>query len=167
MNTKNTSLVVAGAVMLLALSACSKIPSAYRGNFKDNSSGAKLELNSGSGKMTFADGRVLDSDASELTYQDLITGKGGIFVRENPFNHAMVEGFWVNPNLATKQTAQGLTWFQSEVIYLLLNSELKDKVPGISFLHCTNGTVILDDLTKTFEAGCPASHDTFDMVRID
>lgn len=153
------------AAVVLSTVACGKIPEAYRGKFQDTEKGATMELEASAGKLTLANGRVLEAKADDLSFDALAEGKSGIYVSANPADGRMMDVYWVNTNMATKQEVEGFVWYQSEVIYTLMDSKAKDKVPSIGFFHCTDGMVMLDRGAKRLQVGCPASPVTYRMIR--
>jgi len=146
--------------------ACSKIPAAYRGTFEDRGQGAKLVIKATKAQLTFSDGRELKSKAEDLNFEAISSGKPGIFVRENSANPDLLEIFWLNPNVATRQVVEGFVWFDAEMIYTFLDTKITQSVPGLQLLHCTNGSVMVDTATQTFQMGCPEQSPALEMVRI-
>ncbi|HAR42785.1 MAG TPA: hypothetical protein DCS07_09195 [Bdellovibrionales bacterium] len=165
MKTKLMKLVLVVALAFGA-TACSKIPAAYRGTFEDRSLGAKLTLKSTAAQLAFADGRVIQAKAEDLNLAAITEGKAGIFVRENSADLDLLEVFWINPNLASKQGFEGFVWFESELLYTLMNTKTTDSVPSLQLLHCTNGTVMIDVATQALQMGCPAGSAELKMVRL-
>lgn len=162
---KLSKLLLLCAVVLTTV-ACGKIPEAYRGKFEDREQGAKLELTGTEGKLETKDGRVLESKAEDMSFEALSEGKQGIFVSTNPSNENMVDVFWVNPNLASKQAVEGFVWYQSEVIYTVMDTKREEKVPNIHLIHCRDGMVMLDMATKRMQLGCPEGPINYNMIRI-
>ncbi|MGZ3698239.1 MAG: hypothetical protein ACXWPM_02355 [Bdellovibrionota bacterium] len=153
------------AAMLIGSMSCGKIPSAYRGNFVDKASGVSLNLTSKDGTLTFADGRKLQAKADDLNFEALSLGKVGIFVRENSQDKDLTDVYWLNPNIASKQNQYGFVWYQSEVIYTIMDSKQKGKISSIQFVQCAEGEVMVDLNSKAIQLGCPAGSPSFDAVR--
>ncbi|MGE0616750.1 MAG: hypothetical protein AB7P04_14050 [Bacteriovoracia bacterium] len=154
------------ALMALA-SACGKIPSAYQGSFRDAASGTQLTLQSGSGTLTFADGRILTAKAADLQVNALLKAQAGIFVTvpdASEKNHLDI--FWVSPDANSKREEGGLVWFRAEVLYAAADSKQKTPVEGIPMFHCLEGTVLIDSVTGNWEIGCPAKATRYEMQRV-
>jgi hypothetical protein len=144
---------------------CENLPSAYQGDFVDLASGAKLTLNGGDGVLHLADGRKLESRRDQFKFKNLKEGRPGIFVGRNTRNESLMDIFWVNPNLATREEVEGFVWFQSEILYTIADTRLKDKVSSVQFIHCTDGQMTLDATTRKLQLGCPAGAKNYMFVR--
>ncbi len=136
--------------------ACGVIPHAYQGNFVDDATGAKLELKSGEGTLTTANGRVVPAKADRLTFEKLQKGEPGIYAQVNEDSKNLLEVYWIAPRPATRQEAGGLIWLETEALYTLMNLKEKDEIGNFEVSHCENGTVLLDPSTKRWQIGCPA-----------
>lgn len=164
---KLSKLLLLCAVVLTTV-ACGKIPEAYRGTFEDRDQGVKLTLGGGEGTLeSTRDGRKLEAKAEDLTFEGLTEGKPGIYVSTNPSNERMMDVYWVNPNLPTKQAVEGFVWYQSEVIYTIMDAKREEKVPNIQLIHCRDGMVMLDLATKRMQLGCPAGPVNYNAVRTE
>jgi hypothetical protein len=164
---KLSKLVLLCAVVLTTV-ACGKIPSAYQGTFVDQEHGVKITLGSSDGTIeTSADGRKFEAKAEEYSFDVLVEGKAALYVGVNPANQNMSDVYWINPNMATKQSVEGFTWYQTEVIYTILDTKREDKVPSIQFFHCRDGMMMLDMATKRVQLGCPAGPKNYNVVRTD
>jgi len=152
-------------LVVLSAVACGKIPDAYQGNFEDTTQGASISLSGNGGVFTTSDGRKLESDATDLSFENLQEGKTGIYVNANSQDNKLLDIFWIAPNIASKQEGGGMVWFQSEVIYTLMDSKKENAVPNIEFFHCKDGTVMLDISTQKFQLGCPANPLHYNMLR--
>lgn len=166
MSTLKTNIqVLLATALTLSGVACNEIPKAYRGSFQDRATGTQLQLKASKGLITFTDGRSMQVKATALTFQGLSEGKTGIFVRPNPTHSQMTEMFWVNPRISTRQENQGFVWFESEVLYTLMDNRSKEQISSFDIISCTNGTVMLDTTTQELEVGCPSGPMTFSMER--
>ena len=154
------------AATLLILTSCGVIPESYRGDFEDASAGIKVTLEANKGKMQFSDGQILESDASDLTFEQLLAGKAGIYVSKNPTNENLLDVFWIRPNLASRQESAGLVWYQSEVLYGLMDASRKDPVISVALVHCVDGGVMLDGPTQNWQVGCPAAPKNYQLSRV-
>lgn len=148
--------------------ACGKIPAAYQGVFVDQAQGVKITLTGSGGSIeTNSDGRKFEAKAEEYTFDNLMAGKAALYVGVNPSNQNMSDVWWINPDLATKQSVEGFVWFQTEAIYTLLDTKREDKVPSVQFFHCRDGVMMLDVATKRVQIGCPAGPRYYNLVRSD
>ncbi len=161
---KFVKVMMAVAVALVAV-GCGKIPSAYQGEFVDAASGVKLKLGGSDGELVFADGRKLEAKADDHKFENIKEGKPGIFLGQNTRNGNLVDIFWLNPNLTTRQEVEGFVWYTSEVLYTIVDSKREDKVPSVQFFHCTDGQVMLDMTTQQMQMGCPAGPKVYTFVR--
>jgi len=109
---------------------------------------------------------VHESKAEDKSYDAMAEGKAGIFVSTNPSNERMTDVFWVNPNLASKQAVEGFVWYQSEVIYTVMDAKREEKVPSIQLIHCRDGMVMLDIASKRMQLGCPAGPVNYNAIRV-
>ena len=155
---------VLATILLATSSACGVIPSEYRGKYQD-SNGARLELKSRKGVFQDASGRKIVAKADDLKFENLLKGEAGIYVSPNTVSGDKLELYWVNPAIETRQEAEGLVWFNSEIIYTLFDMNQKEKVSEIEFYHCGDGTVLLDTAQKLWQIGCPANPDFYRLVR--
>lgn len=162
MNMKNKLSVVFSALVLVALSSCGKVPSAYQGTYLDQVSGSKLELNGQEGKFTEATGREITAKADSAQFDALAQAKAGLYTRSVPGADKTMEFFWVIPEVASRQETSGFVWFNAEILYTRMQTNEKDPVPSISVAHCKNGMLLLDAPTKTWNGGCGA--DTVPMT---
>lgn len=162
----NFKLSLMGIIFALALSACGKIPEAYQGNFIDAATGTKLSLEASAGQINTTEGRVIKSDANDLDFDSLVKGKPGIYVRTTT-NSNKIEVFWLLPNVATKKQEAEFAWMEAEVFYTRMNIKANDKAQQIKMLHCTNGMILLDMPTKSWNGGCPAESQELDFRRTD
>lgn len=156
---------VALAAVALAFSSCGKIPEGYRGKFRDTATGTQVTLNMASGALAFPSGRLIESDASDADFEDLLESKPGIYVRPHAEKPDLVEVFWFNPKPQTRKEESGFVWLEAEVLYSRMNSKDEDKVQQFKMIHCENGMVLLDLPSKTWNGGCPADPIEYDFVR--
>lgn len=145
---------------------CGVIPSEYRGTFRDSASGTTLVLKAKGGVFTDAQGKSTKAKAQDLKFENLAKGQAGIYVSANSSDKNALEVFWIAPNMETRQEAVGVVWFQSEVIYSLLNMEQKGKASAIDIMRCEKGTVMLDMPNRRFEIGCGANPESFRLSRV-
>ena len=151
----------------MTLSACGQsIPDAYRGSFVDSKTGARLQLDSGSGSYSEVSGRKLESKTAELAFVDLRKGQSGVYMRDLPANQNIAELYWVNPDLSTKQEAGGVEWFRAEVFYFRMDKTVKDRVNIIQTVHSLEGIVSLDVPTSQWQIGWPAGSDLLQFKRV-
>lgn len=156
--------------MIVALAAiatgCGVIPSEYRGEFRDASSGASLELKGKKGEFRTSDGRTITAKAKDLEFEKLVQAEAGIYVSTDAGQKDVLEVYWVSPDGASRQEAAQMVWFRSEVFYTELNLNTKDKVKTLEFFHCREGSVLLDMPTKRWQVGCPDHPTYFKMERV-
>jgi hypothetical protein len=146
--------VVLSALVLVALSSCGKVPTAYRGAYIDQASGTKLELDGREGKWTEAGGREITAKADSLQFEALAQAKPGIYTRAVAGDDKLMELFWIVPDVASRQEVSGFAWFTAEIVYTRLQSDAKDPVPTLTVEHCRNGMLMLDLPTQTWSGGC-------------
>jgi hypothetical protein len=161
-------ITVAATFHLLACGGV--IPSAYRGQFVDGPSGARLELQKEAGILTFADGRQVNASAQELTFEDLKTLKAGIYMdlksKSVPKNHAEV--YWISPTENPRDVGAGLVHVKAEVAITTMRIDAENPVPSLSLVHCLQGGVLLDTAKNRWQAGCGTETTTyFDFKRIE
>ena len=161
---KNVKAKVLFALALLA-AGCVKIPPAYYGVFNDNQRGAQLVLGQNKAELTLPGGRKVKAKAEDLTFSDLWQAKGGIYDTEDK-SSGMIEVYFVNPVAGTRQEQAGFSWFTSEVLYTYFAAGERNQVPQIQVVHCTNGTVLLDQATQRIQVGCPEGPVTYNLARV-
>lgn len=161
---KLVKMMMAAAVALVVV-GCGKIPSAYQGEFVDAAAGVKLKLGGADGELVFADGRKLEAKADDHKFEIIKEGKQGIFLGQNPRNDKLIDFFWLNPNLATRQEVEGFVWYTSEVLYTIVDTKREEQVPSVQFFHCMDGHVMLDLTTQQMQMGCPAGPKQYTFVR--
>ncbi|MEK6579800.1 MAG: hypothetical protein AABZ55_11285 [Bdellovibrionota bacterium] len=162
---KKLSVVVAAVIFT---SACGKIPKQYRGQFADTATGAQLTLESSKGTIKVADGRVIETEAKDFEFESLVKGEAGIYVSMNETHKNLVEVYWLEPRAASRQEAAGITWFEAEVLYTRMDTDLKEEVKSFEIFHCREGNVMVDIPTHLWQAGCPSGKDTlhYNMIRV-
>jgi hypothetical protein len=151
---KNKLSVLFSALVLVALSSCGKVPSAYQGTYLDQVSGAKLELNGQEGKFTEATGREITAKAESAQFDALSQAKAGLYTRSVAGKDKTMEFFWVIPAVASRGENSGWVWFTAEVLYTRMETNANDPVPTLTVTHCTNGQLSLDMTTKTWNGSC-------------
>ena len=151
---------------IVALGAgCVKIPEGYYGTFQDHQLGAQLVLGQNKAELTLPGGRKVKASSKDLTFSDLWQGKGGLYDTEDK-SSGMIEVYFVNPVAGTRQEQAGFSWFTSEVLYTYFAAGERGQVPMIQVVHCTNGTVLLDQSTQRIQVGCPESPVTYNLARV-
>jgi hypothetical protein len=164
--------LITGTALAALLSACVSIPGAYRGTFQNKAGDVRLSLSMNKGSLELLDeNRLIQSKTADYSFKAfqkaIQEGRSAIFGRKNAANERQLDLFWVKPKLDTLQEAEGLTWFEAEVIYTRLNRDQKDKVQTLSALHATEGTVIIDGPTETVQVGWPANPTEYRLRRIN
>lgn len=150
--------------LLLLSTAC--IPNEYQGLYREARTGATLKLEGTKATFVDADGRSLVANKSPLKFKELIKAKEGLFTRDNPLDKNLTEIYWVRPDSRSVQSAEGLTWYNAEVIHLRVRKDLHDKVQDIELVHSLNGSVILDTPSESVQVGWPAGTEILDMRRV-
>ena len=77
-----------------------------------------------------------------------------------------MEIFWLVPNMASRQEQSGFAWVNAEVLYSRMNLKQQDKIQNLKMIHCENGLLELDLLNQSWNGGCPATEDEYDLVRV-
>jgi hypothetical protein len=161
----NLRSLVLSLFLLVGLAACGKIPKPYRGDYLDSASGARLTLERNLGVLKMRDGRVLQSDARNLEFKDLLRGTPGIYVRPDEQNADLVEIYWFVPHWETRQSEAEFVWMESEVLYSRMDSGEKDPVQRLKMFHCQNGMLMLDLPAQNWNGGCPSERVDYEFVR--
>ena len=160
------TLAVAGS--LAFLSGCGdKIPSSYQGTFQDANAHVSVQLRGGDGDLSLADGRVLKASAQDGNFATLSSGKPGIYMRPNSANSNYVDVIWLNPNVTSKQSNADIVWFQTEILYMELNTKQGGKIEALEFTHCLDGAVEFDTTSKALQFGCPVGAQQINAVRVN
>ncbi len=148
------------------LVGCKAVPMSYRGSYVDAEHGNQLRLKRGKGVLTFADGRVLIAKTERIKFDDLLEGQGGIYVDriKTKGESTVAEVNWIIPDPASKKEVAGFVWFESEVIYTALDLGAAKK-SGITLMHCKNGIVTLDTVSKQWQVGCRAGSAELNFAR--
>jgi hypothetical protein len=153
-------------VLALLLGACGGIPAAYQGQFQDESLGAQLKLGGAEGTFTEPSGMIIKTPAMALSFEALMKGKPGIYLRKNPMREDLIDIYWVQPQFSSKQEAGGLVWYPAEVYYTLVSKNQKEKVSSIKMVHSETGMITLEPATKSWQVGWPASPVEYNLRRI-
>lgn len=161
---RSVLLIIAVAFMSVA---CGKVPSNYLGTYVDTQKGAKLELGANEWNMKLLGGREIKNKSEDMSFEVFQKAQAGVYTRDNPQNKELVDVFWVAPRAGSRQEGGGIVWFESEVIYTLLDKNQGDKVNTLHLFHCTNGTVMLDLITQKIQMGCPANPIEYNMKRTE
>jgi hypothetical protein len=155
------------AVMALALlGACGGIPSAYQGNFRDESLGVDLQLGSSEGTLTDSQNPPIKTEAMALAFDALAKGKPGIYLRKNPAREDLIDIYWIQPRFQEKQEGGGLVWYPSDVYYTLVSTTQKEKVNELKMLRSDQGLVTLEPSTKAWQVGWPAHPTEYHFHRV-
>jgi len=154
---------VLGLVLALGQVACGKIPSRYRGEYVDSTTGFKLELESGGGKWVRQDGLQHQFKAVAMAAKKLAQGEPGIYLRS--VGEAL-ELFWVYPDKQTLREQYGFVSMKAEVLYTRIDSHPGGGlVRNIAARYCEAGQVLVDQLSQSFNGGCPGDSTLLDLKR--
>ncbi len=167
--TKKLQMILLVGFGMMAVACGGKIPSAYQGNFQDNTANVKLTLGGSDATATFADGRVLQTKADDLSFDALSQGKAGVYVRANSADGSKIDVVWSNPDLASKQSnaSSNYVWFdRAELIMATLDAKSDQPVQSIKLVHCLDGKVEFFSDNQQIEWGCPASAQSIEAVRV-
>ncbi len=147
-------------------SACGKrIPSEYRGQFRDHNAQMSLLLESTQGTLTTSEGRVIAAETKPTDIQELAQGRSGLYMRELSNNSNVIEIFWVNPLASSRQVTDHYVFMTSELFYTHMNKDPSARVNRLAARYCTNGQINIDLQTQTFNGGCPAESTLLDFIR--
>ncbi len=153
-------------VLAFMLSACGGIPAAYQGEFRDDALGASMKLSGSEGIFTESDGLAIKTPAIALSFEALMKGKPGIYLRKNPVRQDLIDVYWIQPRFTERQEAGGLVWYPSEVYYTLVSKTQKQKVPSIKMIFSEEGMVTLEPGTKSWQVGWPAQPVEYNLRRL-
>ena len=151
--------------LLLLVSACGKIPDAYRGDYVDPAQGATMNLTGTEGAVTLQGGRQLKANAEPLEFDALSQAKPGIYLRTLVFDPNVLEVFFLFPKNESRKEESGFVWMESEIFYSRMNAQQENAVPEIKMLYCERGTLLLDVPSKTWNGGCPPLSTQFEFKR--
>ncbi|MCM2279907.1 MAG: hypothetical protein NDJ89_17670 [Oligoflexia bacterium] len=149
----------------LALSACGKVPKGYNGKFADAATGAKLTLEGSQGSLVTTDGRTLEAKAKALDFEALVKGEPGIYLRALADDEKKSEVFWIFPKQETRKQEFDFVWVEAEVLYSRFTAEKDEKVQQFKMIHCTDGMILLDLPSRSWNGGCPDTALEYDFVR--
>ncbi len=157
------------AVLALGIGACGKIPKGYQGNFVESATGFKLELRSESGRWIRQDGIQQEFKAQAMGPEQLAKGEPGIYIRSvgGDKNSDQLEVFWVYPDKSTLTEQYGFTSMKAEVVYSRFAVKSKDKVQNIAARYCEAGQILVDQVSQTFNGGCPGDSRLLDFRRVE
>lgn len=161
---KSMKLNLLGVLLAVALSACGKIPDAYQGTFTDKATATQLVLGSTEGSLKIG-AREIKGTASDVQYDALVESKAGIYIRPSQSNANIVEVFWLQQRKETRKQEADFVWEESEVLYTRMDTKASGKVQQFKMIHCVNGLIMIDLVTKTWEGGCPSGTTEYDFVR--
>ena len=166
MNTKKMVLLF---VLSLGASACGKIPKAYQGAFVEGATGFRLELKSEGGKWVRQDGVQQEFKAQAMSAEQLAKGEPGIYLRSvgGDKKSDRLEIFWVYPDKTTLTQQYGFVSMKAEVIYSRFGTNTRDKVSNIAARYCEAGQILVDQVSNTFNGGCPGDSRLVDFQRVE
>jgi hypothetical protein len=150
-------------LLVSGVSGC-KLPGDYRGTFANQGAGLSLKVQGNKATLTLPDGRKLQAKASELSVDSLATGKPGIYISDVKENPNEMEVFWVNPK-GRPNEEHDLIWMEAEVIVTRMTKKQKGKARELTLMHCEEGALIVDRVTRTTNGGCPAGTESHTLVR--
>ncbi len=154
-------------LVLGLLTACGEVvPEAYRGEFVDAASGAKLQMNAESGVYQETSGRIVKARTHEISFEELRKGASGVFMRDNPTNAQILEVYWVSPDLTTKQEAGGIESYQAEVFFFRMEKSKQTKIDLLNTVHSREGIISLDVPTSQWQIGWPAGSSLLEFRRV-
>lgn len=156
-----------GLFSVLALSACGKngtgIPKPYQGTFVDASNTTTMTIQKDSAALVTPDTNI-SAKVQKLSYDKLIGGQSGFFLRQKVGTN-LIEVFWITPDTTSRNEAGGIIYFTSDIVYIQLDPTVKDKVQLLTVIHSKAGSVMLDTVTKTWQAGWPAEVQELSLMR--
>lgn len=148
----------------LTILGCRGLPEEYQGAFSDRANGVKLTLSSSSAQIEMRGGRKIDEDGQEITYENLVKGIGGLYVKPAVGNVSDV--YYIKPQNGTKQVEGGIVWYQAELIYTQMETNRRSPVKELKLVRCAAGNVMIDKATQRWQIGCPAGATTYALKRI-
>lgn len=137
-----------------------KTPENYRGTYTDAKTGATLTLKKTKGTLQLPDGTLVRTKTELLSFESLSKGQTGIYMDFSKNGRVQLD--WIIPDVNTRQEEAGIVWFTSTVIFSDMNLEISERAQKVALMICTNGQVILDTESKTFQVGCGA--DALDLI---
>ena len=152
-------------VALVTAGCSASIPYAYRGKFRDVTTGTELVLEKNHGALRFLDGRVLETDAMGLSFDELNAGQAGIYVVSES-SGPMIDVHWISPVASSRQEEQQFAWYTTEYIRAAFDSRREDPVPVIGLTHCRSGFTQLDLPSRGWNMGCPEGAAYYDLRRV-
>lgn len=157
------------AVLALGAGACGKIPKSHQGNFVESATGFRLELKSESGRWIRQDGIQQDFQAKAMAPEQLAKGEPGIYLRSvgGDKNSDQLEVFWVKPDKSTLTEQYGFISMKAEVVYSRFGIKSREKVKSIAARHCESGQILVDQVSQTFNGGCPGDSRLLDFRRVE
>jgi hypothetical protein len=158
-------LSVTGLFLLVALlSAC--IPNEYQGKFQDGRTGATLQLSATKAVFKTPEGVTLTANRSPMNIKDVIAAKEGLYTQDNVIDKNLMEVYWIRPDASSVQKAEGLEWYNTEVVHMRLQKDLHDKVQEVDVIYSKQGTVMVDTTTNALQIGWPAGTDLLELRRV-
>lgn len=153
-------------ISLLALVGCRGLPEAYQGVFFDKAKGVRLTLGSSSAVIEFRGGKKIEEDGQEISYENLVQGIGGLYVKPAGDDGGITDVYYVRPQKGTKRTEGGLVWYQAELIYTQMDTSRVAPVRELKIVQCSGGNVTVDTVAKRWQIGCPASPSNLTLKRV-
>lgn len=176
-NLIQKTVIAAAAFLVPALGfAGANIPSGYQGQFIDQATGIQVKLE-GAGmfsnsKATFNLGDNVKRQQNLLTLADLASlSKMMADPKKKPatippgFYGEVVDQenenlYFVTPTTnAVQQSAEGLVWYEADLVIIKASIHQKDKLASFEATHCSKGLVQIDTratrIDEAFEIGCP------------
>ncbi len=151
----NSRVLLAVGIVAITGTACGVVPKGYRGDYVESESGLRIELSARSGKIISSDGSSQKLKASDVSVEDLKNGKPGIYFSDEMRKDRYLEIFWIQPTAGTSQGQAGLFWYEAQIMQTLVNASVSSSVAEITFKKCSNGRVMIDLPSQTWQAGCP------------
>jgi hypothetical protein len=153
----------------ILLSACGKVPSKYRGNFVDATTGARLTLDKRGGTLTLASGRSVSAKAVSVDFESIAQGKPGIYTTLDEQDPNYLKMYWIFPDLSTRKENNGFVWTSAEILWTRISMNADQNVNEVWLQYCdsTVGYVEVDLTQKLWNGGCPAGAMVLDMRRVD
>jgi len=153
MNKKTAT--IAG-IALFFLAGCISVPKQYRGKYEERKGRYALTL-SGS-KATFSGmDMVVESKVRQATFKELMKPQMAMYVASDGKKDNLLQAYWLIPDLASKQEAEGFIWYDAKVFLGEFDTTLAEKASNWNVTYCTQGTLLLDTASKTWQIGCSAS----------
>ncbi|MFN7683843.1 MAG: hypothetical protein ACK5QT_00315 [Oligoflexia bacterium] len=167
--------ILSAVILVLAGTACGKIPSEYRGKFGETSGEVLLELQSQGGVWTRkgalpnGENEVREFEAKALEFESLARGEAGIYLRSidaGAGSDEELEVFWVDPDRSSLRDDYGFISMRARVIYTRILASPKSEVQSLTIRVCESGQVLVDRVSRSFNGGCPGDSRLVTLSRI-